>query len=90
MRSTISHCATFSRRPHTVKWTRELCAALGSRFDGLDDDDVEKYFRQKRAREIAEFCERDVVSIFCVGSAESCLKADFSPGFQRSEETLEG
>ena len=70
---------------------RELCAVLGLRYDGLEDDDVEKYYREGRVREIAEFCEREVVSIFRIWLRRELFQGRLSNyGFQRSEGTLEG
>jgi len=50
-----------SRRKITL---RELCAVFELRYDSLDDAQTEKYVRQKRVREIAEYCEEEVVNIF--------------------------
>jgi hypothetical protein len=59
----IAMCDVFSPSERKIS-LREFCAALELSYEGLDDEEVERYSRQKRGREIAEYCERGVVSIF--------------------------
>ena len=69
---------------------RELCAVLELRYDGLEDDEVEKYFRQKRVREIAEYCQSEVANIYRTWLRRELYQGRLSNhGFQRSEERLE-
>jgi len=73
--------SSFWTAPHA-----RLCAVLGLPYDGLEDDEVEKYFRQKRVREIAEYCENDVVNIFRIWLRRELFQGRLSNyGFQRSE-----
>jgi len=86
----LALCDILSPSPQRIK-LRELCAALGLHFDGLNDDNVEKYFHQKRNREIAECCESEVANIFRIWLRRELLQGRLSNyGFQRSEETLGG
>jgi Predicted 3'-5' exonuclease related to the exonuclease domain of PolB len=59
----IALCDVFSPSQRKIS-LREFCTILGLSYDGLNDDEVKKYFRQKRVREIAEHSERDVMRIF--------------------------
>ena len=87
----LSLCDILSPFSQRKMKLRELCAALGLHFDGLDDDEVDKYFRQKRVREIAEYCENEVVNIFQIWLRRELFQGRLSQhGFQRSEEKLEG
>jgi Predicted 3'-5' exonuclease related to the exonuclease domain of PolB len=43
---------------------REICAVLDMPFEGLDDDDVERFAQQERFMEIVNYCEREAKSIF--------------------------
>ena len=87
----LSLCDILSQFSQRKIKLRELCAALGSRYDGLDDEEVEKYFRQKRIREIAEHCENEVVNIFRIWLRRELYQGRLSNhGFQRSEEQMQG
>ncbi|MGA9432025.1 MAG: hypothetical protein WBV65_21145 [Xanthobacteraceae bacterium] len=87
----LSLCDILSPSSQRKIALRELCAVLGLRYDGLEDDDVEKYYRQKRVHEIAELCEREVVNVFRIWLRRELFQGRLSNyGFQRSEETLEG
>ena len=46
----------------------ELCRVMGlsGKPVGIDGGDVEKYFREGRIQEIAEYCESDVVNTYRV------------------------
>ena len=87
----LSLCDILSPSSERKIRLRELCTALGLRYDGLDDDAVKKYFGQKRVREIAEYCENEVVNIFRIWLRRELFQGRLSQhGFQRSEGTLEG
>ena len=87
----LSLCDILSPFSQRKMKLRELCAALGLHFDGLDDDEVEKYFRQNRAREIAEYCENEVVNIFRIWLRRELFQGRLSNyGFERSEQKLGG
>jgi predicted PolB exonuclease-like 3'-5' exonuclease len=60
----LSLCDIFSPNPRQRISLRQLCGALGLGYDGLDGGEIEKWFRQNRAAEIASYCEREVLSIF--------------------------
>jgi Predicted 3'-5' exonuclease related to the exonuclease domain of PolB len=58
-------------------------------YDGLDKVDIERYFREKRMREIAEYCEREVINIFQIWLRRELYNGNLSShGFQRSEDLL--
>jgi 3'-5' exonuclease len=44
----------------------ELCRVMGlpGKPDGISGADVERYYREGRIREIAEYCESDVVNTY--------------------------
>lgn len=87
----LSLCDILSPFSQRKMKLRELCAALGLRFDGLEDEEVEKYFRQNRVREIAEYCENEVVNIFRIWLRRELYQGRLSNhGFQRTEEKLKG
>ena len=87
----LSLCDILSPSSQRKIALRELCAVLGLRYDGLEDDDVEKYYREDRVREVAEFCEREVVNVFRIWLRRELFQGRLSRhGFQRSEGTLEG
>src|SRR5436853_7626784 len=46
----------------------ELCRVMGlpGKPDGINGGEVEKYYRDGRIREIAEYCESDVVNTYRV------------------------
>jgi predicted PolB exonuclease-like 3'-5' exonuclease len=76
----------FSNRRITL---RELSSVLGLEYDSLQDDEVEKYFRQRRLREIAEYCEREVATIFRIWLRYELYNGRLSNlGFRQSEARL--
>jgi len=86
----LSLCDILSPFSQRKMKLRELCAVLGLRYDGLEDDEVQGYFRERRILEIAESCERDVVSIFRIWLRRELFQGRLSKyGFQHSEEKLE-
>jgi predicted PolB exonuclease-like 3'-5' exonuclease len=46
----------------------EMCRVMGlpGKPDGMSGGEVEKYYREGRLREIAEYCETDVVNTYSV------------------------
>ena len=54
--------------PHAKATLNELCRVMGlpGKPDGMSGGDVEKYYREGRLREIAEYCENDVVNTYRV------------------------
>jgi len=69
----LSLCDILSPSSQRIK-LRELCAVLGMRYVGLDDEKVEELFRQQRFREIAEYCKNEVVDVFGFGCGESYFR----------------
>jgi predicted PolB exonuclease-like 3'-5' exonuclease len=51
----------------------ELCRVMGlpGKPDGMSGAEVEKYYRDGRIREIAEYCESDVVNTYRCGCGTS-------------------
>jgi len=84
----IALCDVFSPSQRKIG-LHEFCAALGLIYDGLDDEEVEKYFQQKRVREIAEHCEQDVIKIFQIWLRRELYNGHLSyHGFRGSEANL--
>ena len=54
--------------PQAKATLHELCRVMGlpGKPDGMSGGDVEKYYREGRLREIAEYCESDVVNTYRV------------------------
>lgn len=69
----------------------ELCRVMGlpGKPDGISGGEVEKYYREGRIREIADYCESDVVNTYRVwlryGLFRGCLS---DAAFQASEANL--
>jgi predicted PolB exonuclease-like 3'-5' exonuclease len=84
----IALCDVFSPAQRRIG-LREFCAVLGLGYDVLDKVDIERYFREKRMREIAEYCEREVINIFKIWLRRELYNGNLSShGFQRSEDLL--
>jgi predicted PolB exonuclease-like 3'-5' exonuclease len=49
---------------------------LPGKPDGMSGGEVENYYREGRIREIAEYCESDVVNTYRVCCAMSCSAGD--------------
>jgi 3'-5' exonuclease len=87
----LSLCDILSPSSNRRISLRQLCAVVGLHYDGLDDDEVAKYFRQNRVFEITESCKREVVNIFRIWLRWELFSGRLSQhGFQRSEANLEG
>jgi predicted PolB exonuclease-like 3'-5' exonuclease len=69
----------------------ELCRVMGlpGKPDGMTGAEVEKYYRDGRIREIAEYCESDVVNTYRVWLRYELFRGRLSvPEFQGSEADL--
>jgi len=70
---------------------QELCRVMGlpGKLGGMSGGDVEKYYRDGRIREIAEYCESDVVNTYRVWLRYELFRGRLSNAqFQASEEHL--
>jgi 3'-5' exonuclease len=69
----------------------ELCRVMGlpGKPDGISGGDVEKFYLDGRIREIAEYCESDVVNTYRVWLRYELFRGRLSIGdFQASEANL--
>ena len=69
----------------------ELCRVMGlpGKPDEINGGDVEKYYRDGRIREIAEYCESDVVNTYRIWLRYELFRGRLSDAqFQASEEYL--
>jgi predicted PolB exonuclease-like 3'-5' exonuclease len=69
----------------------ELCRVmeLPGKPDGISGADVERYYREGRIREIAEYCESDVVNTYCIWLRHELFRGRLSTSdFQASEDGL--
>jgi 3'-5' exonuclease len=69
----------------------ELCRVMGlpGKPDGISGADVERYFREGRIREIAEYCESDVVNTYRVWLRHELFRGRLSAAeFEASEGAL--
>jgi 3'-5' exonuclease len=70
---------------------RELCRVMGlpGKPDGISGADVERYYREGRIREIAEYCESDVVNTYRVWLRHELFRGRLSVAeFEASEAAL--
>jgi len=70
---------------------RELCRVMGlsSKPEGIAGGDVEKFYREGRIREIAEYCESDVVNTYRVWLRYELFRGRLSHAdFEASEACL--
>ena len=70
----------------------ELCRVMGlpGKPDAINGSDVDRYFREGRIREIAEYCESDVVNTYRVWLRHELFQGNLSDvGFEASEADLE-
>jgi predicted PolB exonuclease-like 3'-5' exonuclease len=66
----------------------EICAVMGlpGKPDGMSGAEVERYYREGRIREIAEYCETDIVNTYRLWLRYELFRGRLSPsGFQTSE-----
>jgi predicted PolB exonuclease-like 3'-5' exonuclease len=69
----------------------ELCRVMGlpGKPDGISGGDVDDFYREGRIREIAEYCESDVVNTYRVWLRYELFRARLSTSeFQASEASL--
>jgi 3'-5' exonuclease len=70
----------------------ELCRVMGlpGKPDAINGADVDRYFREGRIREIAEYCESDVVNTYRVWLRHELFQGKLSDlAFETSESKLE-
>ena len=78
--------------PHTKASLHELCRVMGlpGKPDGLSGSDVEQYFAEGRIKEIADYCETDVVNTYRVWLRYELFRGRLSEeAFRASEANLE-
>jgi predicted PolB exonuclease-like 3'-5' exonuclease len=69
----------------------ELCKVMGlpGKPNGISGADVERYHREGRIREIAEYCESDVLNTYRVWMRYELFRGELSyEGFRKSEDNL--
>jgi predicted PolB exonuclease-like 3'-5' exonuclease len=69
----------------------EICRVMGlpGKPDGIDGGDVEKYFHEGRIKEIADYCEGDVVNTYRVWLRYELFRGKLTDAaFQASEANL--
>jgi predicted PolB exonuclease-like 3'-5' exonuclease len=63
---------------------------LPGKPDAINGADVDRYFREDRIREIADYCETDVVNTFRVWLRHELFQGNLSsPAFEASEISLQ-
>jgi 3'-5' exonuclease len=70
----------------------ELCRVMGlpGKPDAINGADVDRYFREGRIRDIADYCESDVVNTYRVWLRHELFQGNLTePGFEASEANLE-
>ena len=90
---TQSTCVTFSPRlcPQAKVTLHELSKVMGlsGKPIGVDGGEVEKYFREGRIQDIADYCETDVVNTYRIWLRYELFRGRLSPiQFQFSEQKL--
>lgn len=71
----------------------ELCRIMGlpGKPDGISGEEVEKYYRDGHIREIAEYCESDVVNTYRLWLRYELFRGRLTDAeFQESEQNLVG
>ena len=69
----------------------ELCKVMGlpGKPNGISGADVDRYYREGRIREIADYCESDVLNTYRVWLRYELFRGGLSyEGFRRSEDNL--
>jgi len=77
--------------PNAKASLHEMCRVMGlpGKPDGIHGGEVEKYFRGGRIKEIAEYCESDVVNTYRVWLRYELFRGKLtSAGYDASEVTL--
>jgi predicted PolB exonuclease-like 3'-5' exonuclease len=78
--------------PGAKCYLNELCRVMGlpGKPDAINGADVDRYFREGRIREIAEYCESDVVNTYRVWLRHDLFQGNLSDrAFEMSETKLE-
>ncbi len=78
--------------PHTKASLHELCRVMGlpGKPNGMAGAEIEKYFREGRIKEIADYCESDVVNTYRVWLRYELFRGRLSDeSFRASEENLQ-
>jgi predicted PolB exonuclease-like 3'-5' exonuclease len=88
----VDLCDVLSSFSSQAKATlHELCRVMGlpGKPDGMSGAEVEKYYRDGHIREIAEYCESDVLNTYRVWLRYELFRGRLSHGeFQESEASL--
>jgi predicted PolB exonuclease-like 3'-5' exonuclease len=69
----------------------ELCRVMGlpGKPDAIDGAEVDRYFREGRIQEIAEYCESDVVNTFRIWLRHELFQGELTEaGFEKSKAIL--
>jgi len=77
--------------PQAKSTLHELCRVMGlpGKPDGIDGAEVEKYFREGRIQDIADYCESDVVNTYRVWLRHELFRGKLADAaFQASETDL--
>jgi 3'-5' exonuclease len=77
--------------PQAKSTLHELCRVMGlpGKPGGIDGGEVEKYFHEGRIREIADYCESDVVNTYRVWLRHELFRVKLTDvAFQASETNL--
>lgn len=89
----VDLCDVLSSFTHGGKATlHELCRVIGlpGKPNDIDGSEVDKYFREGRIREIADYCESDVVNTYRVWLRYELFCGRLTEaGFEASEKNLE-
>jgi predicted PolB exonuclease-like 3'-5' exonuclease len=78
--------------PNAKASLHEMCRVMGlpGKPDGIHGGEVEKYFRDGRIKEIAEYCESDVVNTYRVWLRYELFRGRLSKqGYEASEANLD-
>jgi predicted PolB exonuclease-like 3'-5' exonuclease len=83
--------ALSSFNPQAKASLNEISRIMGmpGKPDGIDGSQVERYFKEGKIKEIAEYCESDVVNTYRVWLRYELFRGKLSPAhFQASEQKL--
>jgi predicted PolB exonuclease-like 3'-5' exonuclease len=86
----VDLCDVLSSFSSQAKVTlHELCRVMGlpGKPDGISGGEVEKYYRDGRIHEIADYCEGDVVNTYRVWLRYECFRGRLSDAAFRASET---
>jgi hypothetical protein len=85
----VDLCDVLSSFSHQGKATlHELCQVMGlpGKPDGIRGDEVERFYRDGRIREVADYCKSDVVNAYRLWLRHELFRGRLSDaGFQASE-----